>query len=149
MRIHIDRLDDAYHFLARNEAGNEVHMDTGVNDGGSGQGAGPMQMLIMALGGCSGIDIVSILKKQRQQLEGFSIDLDYERAQGEVPALFTRIHVHYELSGELDPEKVRRAVALSLETYCSVARIINRTAPITSSFSVNGTRYEGPHLLPS
>ena len=66
MKITLHRLDDAFHFLATNETGNEVHLDVSPEEGGSGQGAGPMQAVIMALGGCSGIDIVSILKKGRQ-----------------------------------------------------------------------------------
>ena len=142
MKIHLHRLDNAFHFLATNEAGNEIHLDTSPDEGGSGQGAGPMQTVIMALGGCSGIDIVSILQKGRQPIEGFDIDITYERARDQVPALFTTIHVHYLLSGDLDVEKVRRAVDLSLNKYCSVARILQATASITASFSVNGTRYE-------
>ncbi len=142
MKITLHRLDDAFHFLAGNEAGNEVRLDVAPEEGGTGQGAGPMQAVIMALGGCSGIDIVSILKKGRQDLEGFDIEIDYERAEGEVPSLFTHIHAHYLLTGDLDPDKVRRAVDLSLNKYCSVAKILEKTAQITASFSVNGTRYE-------
>ena len=142
MKISIQRLDDAFHFLANNEAGNTVHMDTSPANGGSGQGAGPMQLLVMALGGCSGIDIVDILKKSRQPLEDINIEVEYERAKGQVPALFTNIHVHYQLTGNLDVNKVRRAVTLSLDKYCSVANILEKTAQITASFSVNGTRYE-------
>ena len=141
MKITLHRLDDAFHFLATNETGNEVHLDVSPEEGGSGQGAGPMQAVIMALGGCSGIDIVSILKKGRQDLQGFDVEIDYERAEGEVPALFTRIHAHYTLTGNLDPEKARRAVDLSINKYCSVAKILEKTATITASFSVNGTRY--------
>ena len=142
MTIHLHRLDDAFHFLATNEAGNEVHFDITEEEGGTGQGAGPMQSVIMALGGCSSIDIILILKKQRQDLRDFSIDIDYERATDQVPALFTRIHAHYTLTGDLDPDKVRRAIDLSLNKYCSVAKILEKTVPITASFSVNGTRYE-------
>ena len=141
MRITLHRLDDAFHFLAANEDGNEVHLDVSPEEGGAGQGAGPMQAVIMALGGCSGIDIVSILKKGRQDLQGFDVEIDYERAVGEVPALFTQIHAHYLFTGNLDVEKVRRAVDLSLNKYCSVAKILEKTAQITASFSVNGTQY--------
>lgn len=142
MKINLHRLDDAFHFLATNQAGNEVHLDVAPEEGGTGQGTGPMQILIMALGGCSGIDIVSILKKGRQDLQGFDVEIDYERAQDQTPALFTRIHAHYILTGNLDPDKVRRAVDLSMNKYCSVAKIIEKTAQITASFSVNGTRYK-------
>ncbi len=142
MNIHLHRLDDAFHLLATNEAGNEVHLDITEEEGGSGQGAGPMQSVIMALGGCSSIDIISILKKQRQDLRDFDVDIAYERAKDQVPALFTRIHAHYVLTGDLDPAKVLRAIDLSLNKYCSVAKILEKTVPITASFSINGTRYE-------
>jgi putative redox protein len=141
MRIDIQRLDSRFHFLATNEAGNTVHMDSSPT-GEIAQGAGPMQMLIMGLGGCSGIDIVDILSKSRQQIDDFRMELDYERASGETPALFTRVHAHYLLTGPLDVDKVRRAVELSLRKYCSVAAILEKSVPITYSFSVNGTRYE-------
>lgn len=141
MRISLHRVDDAFHFVASNEAGNEVHIDVPEDEGGTGQGAGPMQMLIMGLGGCSSIDVISILKKQRQPIDGYDVAIDYARADA-TPAVFTTIHLHFMLTGDLDPAKVRRAIALSLEKYCSASRIIGQTATITASFAVNGTRYE-------
>lgn len=137
MRINVKRLEAPYHFVASNEAGNEVYMDNGP------KGAGPMQMLIMALAGCSGIDIVQILDKGRQPVDTFEVELDYDRAKDQVPALFTRIHAHYVFTGDLDAGKVRRAIELSIDKYCSVSKILEKTVPITYSFSVNGTRYEG------
>ena len=142
MRITLHRLDDAFHLLATNEAGNEVHLDVSPAEGGAGQGAGPMQTVIMALGGCSSIDIILILQKARQNIERFDVEIDYERAKDQVPALFTTIHVHYLFTGDLDAGKVRRAVDLSMNKYCSVAKILEKTATITSSFSINGTRYD-------
>ncbi|MDZ4699873.1 MAG: OsmC family protein [Rhodothermales bacterium] len=141
IHIQVERVDDAFHFVGRNDRGNTVHMDTSVEDGGSGQGAGPMQTLLMALGGCSGIDIVAILKKGRQEISSFKVDFDAERAQGEIPSLYTRIHAHFSLEGDLDPEKVRRAIELSLDKYCSVAKTLEKTATITYSFSVNAVDY--------
>ncbi len=140
-KINVERVDDAFHFVGTNERGNKVHMDTGVEEGGHGEGAGPMQLLIMAVGGCSGIDILSILKKGRQQVDTFSVDLTAERAEGEVPSLFTKVHAHYTLEGELDSEKVRRAIALSIEKYCSVSKTLEATAEITYSFTVNNVDY--------
>ncbi len=142
MRITLHRLDDAFHFLANNEAGNTVHFDISEEEGGTDQGVGPMQSVMMALGGCSSIDIISILKKGRQDVQDFDIEIDYERAERQVPSLFTTIHVHYLLTGNLEVEKVRRAVDLSIVKYCSVAKILEKTATITTSFSVNGTRYD-------
>ena len=141
MRIHVRRIDDAYHFVGTNERGNEVHMDTAPEEGGTGQGAGPMQLLIMALGGCSGIDIIQILSKGRQEVESFEVAIDAERAAGEVPSPYKRIHAHYTLSGDLEPEKVRRAIELSLEKYCSVAHTLESHAEITFSYTVNAVDY--------
>lgn len=140
-KINVERVDDAFHFVGTNERGNKVDMDTGVEEGGHGEGAGPMQLLIMAVGGCSGIDILSILKKGRQQVDSFNVDLTAERAEGEVPSLFTKVHAHYTLEGELDSDKVRRAIALSIEKYCSVSKTLEATAEITYSFTVNNVDY--------
>jgi putative redox protein len=142
MNVHLTRTDDVHHFVGRNATGREVHFDTGPREGGAGEGAGPMQTVAMALGACSAIDVVNILGKARQEITGFDIDVDYERATDEIPAVFTRMHVHYALEGDIDVEKARRAVELSITKYCSVSKMLSRTATITHSFSVNGTRYE-------
>ena len=141
MQINVKRVDEAFHFIGTNSRGNEVHMDTGVEQGGSGQGAGPMQLLIIGLGGCSGIDILSILEKGRQQVDSFEVDIDAERAEGEVPSLYKRIHAHFTLAGDLDPDKVKRAIELSLNKYCSVAKTLESSAEITYSYTVNAVDY--------
>ena len=141
MQVSLKRVDDKVHFVGTNASGNSLHLDTGLEEGGSGQGVGPMQAVIMALGGCSGIDIVTILKKQHEDLEGFDVNISYERDQDSTPALFTQIHVNYVFTGKLNPAKVRRAVDLSVNKYCSVARILEKTAPITVSWSINGQSY--------
>lgn len=142
MRVTLDRIDSNYLFRGRNEDGVETHFDTSPDEGGSGKAPGPMQTVAMALGACSGIDVVSILRKGRQEIEAFHVDIDYERARDQTPAVFTSFHVHYSLDGELDPDKVRRAVELSIEKYCSVTEMLRSTATIEYSFSVNGTRYD-------
>jgi putative redox protein len=142
MSVHLTRTDDGHHFVGRNAAGKEVHFDTGAAEGGTGEGAGPMQTVAMALGACSAIDVVNILKKARQNITGFEIDVDYKRATDEIPAVFTDLHVHYVLEGDIDPDRARRAVELSITKYCSVSKMLSKTATITHSFSVNGTRYE-------
>jgi putative redox protein len=139
MRITVQRVEAPFHFVATNAAGIAVHMDTGD----APKGAGPVQMLVMALGGCSGIDIVDILEKGRQRLDTLDMALDYERARDQTPAVITKIHAHYDLTGDLDPDKVRRAIELSLDKYCTVSKMLKKTVALTFSFSVNGTRYEG------
>jgi len=103
--VKLHRLDNKNHFLGINESGNKLHFDTDPPSG-NGQGVGPMQAVAMAIGGCSGIDIVDILRKSRQDLQELDTTIDYER-EG-TPAVFSRIHVHYALGGELNPNKVRR-----------------------------------------
>jgi putative redox protein len=142
MKVKLERLNGPYHFQATNEAGQVVEIDSSVKTGGNGAGPGPMQLVLMGLGGCSGIDIVQILTKARQNVDTFNIELDAERAKDEIPAVFTDIHAHYILTGDLEPEKVRRAIDLSLEKYCSVARMLQKTATISYSFSINGVKYE-------
>jgi putative redox protein len=96
----------------------------------------PMQMLLAAMGGCSGIDVVSVLKKQRQDLRDIKITITGEREKDAVPALYTEVHAHFRLYGNVDPQKAEKAVSLSVEKYCSVARTLEKSARITYSFEV-------------
>lgn len=136
MKIQIQRLNNAVHLRATNEEGATLEMDGSPSVGGEDKGFRPMQMLLAALGGCSTIDIVSILKKQRQPVEDIGITVEGERESGVEPSLFKDIHVHFTLTGNLDEDKVRKAVDLSMEKYCSVAKTLEKTATITYSFSV-------------
>ena len=96
-------------------------MDTSEETGGDNFGARPMQMLLMGLGGCSAIDIVTILKKQRQQIDDFKIEIEGEREQGKEPSLWKNVRIKYFLKGQIEPEKAKRACELSMGKYCSVA----------------------------
>lgn len=124
MRIELKRLDDAFHFEAKNEKGNTLHMDGSESIGGNNKGISPMQLLIAGLGGCSAIDIVMILKKQKQIISSFEISIDAEREQGKEPALWKDATIHFKLAGEIEKEKAERAVQLSMEKYCSVAKTL-------------------------
>ena len=139
MRIELKRLDDAFHFEAVSETGNVAHMDAGENIGGHNKGVRPMQMLIMGLGGCSAIDVVLILKKQKQVIETFEISIDGQREKDKEPALWQTVEVHFKLTGQIDKEKAERAVKLSMEKYCSVSKTLEIAgAKITYKVSVNG-----------
>jgi putative redox protein len=138
MRIELKRLDDAFHFEAMSETGNVAHMDAGENIGGSNKGVRPMQMLLMGLGGCSAIDIVLILKKQKQIIEDFTISIDGEREEGKEPSLWKTVQIHFKLKGQIDIEKAERAVQLSMEKYCSVSKTLEIAgAKINYIVSVN------------
>ena len=121
IHIEVNRVHGDYGFEAKDDNGHTVRLDTSPETGGENFGVRPMQMLLMGLGGCSGIDIISILKKQRQQVEGFSMYIDGEREKGVDPSLWKIINIVLELKGDIDPEKARRACELSIDKYCSVA----------------------------
>jgi putative redox protein len=136
MKIEIQRKDGLYHMQARNDTGNTIEMDGSPAIGGTNQGFRPMQLLLAAVGGCSTIDIVNILNKQKQLVEDIHITVDGEREPNVEPSLFKDIHVHFTLKGDLSDEKVKRAVELSMGKYCSVAKTLEKTAKITYSYSI-------------
>jgi putative redox protein len=138
MKIELKRLDDAFHFEAKSETGNVVHMDAGENIGGHNQGVRPMQMLLMGLGGCSAVDVVLILKKQKQVVDDFEISIDGDREEGVEPSLWKTVVIHFKLKGQIEIAKAERAVQLSIEKYCSVSKTLELAgASITYKVSVN------------
>lgn len=129
----------AYGFTATDDSGKTVTMDTSPEGGGQHYGVRPMQNMLAALGGCSGIDIVSILAKQRQQLESLTIRVDGEREKDKTPALWKKAHMTFEIGGAVQPEKAVYAAKLSVEKYCSVAETLRRAGcTITWEVRVNG-----------
>jgi len=123
-------------FNATTECVKMVVMDV-VPERCAGQaGPTPMETVLGALTACSGMDVSGILMKMRAPLEGLAITAEADRA-AEHPKVFTRIHLRYDVWGAgLQPEQVRRAVALSLDKYCSVAAMLRQTAPITHEIVV-------------
>lgn len=134
--VNLSRLDDAYHFQAVNDSDNTVLTDGSENIGGSNKGMRPMQMLLAAVGSCSAIDVIGILKKQRQGLEDIRVRVDGDRDENEVPSLYRKVHIHYTLKGDLDEAKVARAIDLSVNQYCSVSKMIEKVAEISSSYEI-------------
>ncbi len=107
-----------------------VQLDASPEAGGTGQGARPMELLLIALGGCTGIDVVSILKKMRQELTAYQVKVRGERAP-EHPRAYTRITVEHVIRGRnLNPELVEKAVRLSETKYCSVMATLNKGVPV-------------------
>jgi len=135
-KIELNRLNDAYHFEAINDTGNKVEMDGSPDIGGQNKGIRPMQMLLAAAGGCSAIDVISILKKRKQDLKDIKITVEGEREPNVTPSLYTDIHITFRLFGTIDRDKAEKAVALSLEKYCSVAKTLELKAKITSSIEI-------------
>lgn len=125
-RIELTRMEGDFGFEARDAKGHTARMDSSPETGGGEFGIRPMQMLLMGLGGCSGIDIVSILKKQRQTVEDFRMIIDGEREKGKEPSLWESAHIIFLLKGNIDPDKAKKACELSMEKYCSVAATIRK-----------------------
>lgn len=126
---------DALKFEGTGPSGHTVVMDASKQDGGSDSGPRPTEMVLFGLGGCTGIDAVILLKKMRQPVSGVGISISAQRAE-EDPQRFTDIHITYEITGtDLDESKVKRAVSLSSEKYCSVLHSLN--AKITTSYKIN------------
>jgi putative redox protein len=119
--IHLKQVDNDYQFVTTDEAGMTMTMDIPVDQGGHGNGVRPMQALLSALGGCSGVDIVMILKKQKETIEQFEMVINGERETGKEPALWQTIHLIFKLKGSMSKEKAEKACALSMDKYCSVA----------------------------
>lgn len=136
MEITLNRLNDAVHFEGQNEAGVKMHLDGSPEIGGVKGGVSPMQAVLMAIAGCSGIDVVTLLKKMRQPLDDIQIKVKADRVDA-VPAVFSDIHVHYILKGDMEADKVEKAVSMSMEKYCSVSKMLEKAANITYSWVLN------------
>jgi putative redox protein len=123
-------------FVGESDSGHSVVMDGAPEAGGRDLGVRPMEMLLLGLGGCTAFDVVSILHKSRQKIIDCEAEIEAERAT-EIPKVFTKIHVHFIVSGrDLDPDKVRKAVALSADKYCSASKMLEKAAEITHDFEV-------------
>jgi putative redox protein len=123
-------------FVGESDSGHSVVMDGAPEAGGRNLGIRPMEMLLLGLGGCTAFDVVSILHKSRQKMVDCEVEIEAERAE-EIPKIFTRIHIHFIVSGKgLDENKVAKAVELSADKYCSASRMLEKVAEITHDFEV-------------
>jgi len=119
-------------FVGESESGHQVTLD-GANPG---EGASPMEMILLAVGGCSSIDVVSILEKARQSVTACHVELEGERAES-VPRVFEKIHLNFVVTGKgLAEKQVARAVDLSMEKYCSVSLMLEKAVEITHSYQI-------------
>lgn len=126
---------DGMAMVAESGSGHGFIMDGAPANGGRNAGARPMEVVLMGLGGCTTFDVMSILKKTRQQVTDCVVELQGERADA-VPSVYTSIHVHFKVYGiDLDDAKVERAVKLSAEKYCSASLMLSEgNVEITHSF---------------
>lgn len=137
MKIQLERINDNYHFELKNERGHVVNVDSRPEFGGDNMGASPMELVLMGVAGCSAIDMISILKKQRQEITSFKAEVEGLRVPVGEAKPFKEIDVIFFLEGPINEEKAARAAQLSFEKYCSVAKTVEPTATITYKVVLN------------
>jgi putative redox protein len=127
---------DGVTMVGESPSGHALVMDGPPDFGGRNLGPRPMELLLLGMGGCTEFDVLTILRKARQEVSVCEVELEAERA-AEDPKVFTRIHVHFILSGRnLSAKHVERAIALSAEKYCSASIMLGATAKITHDFEI-------------
>jgi putative redox protein len=134
MRVNVSWLEKSA-FAGRSESNHWIVMDSTFN-GGHGAAPSPMEYVLMGLGGCTGIDIVSILEKMRQEVTGIQMEIEGERAK-EHPGVFVKVRIKYIITGrDLDPGRVRAAIELSDEEYCSIGAMLKKSAEYSYELEV-------------
>jgi putative redox protein len=144
MEVVLKRIDQDFHFEAVGSSAIPVQIDAAEGIGGHNAGARPMELLLMGLGGCTAIDVILILKKQRQIVEDFQIRVSgtREKIEGTEKTPFRTINIQFELKGEVNPTKAIRAIQLSMEKYCSATAQLEPSSVITHSLLINGQKIE-------
>lgn len=123
--------------LGEAESGHAIVMDGPETLGGQNLGVRPMEMLLLGMGGCTTVDVVSTLKKMRESIRDCRVEISAERAE-EHPKVFTKIHLHFIIEGaNLNEKKVAKAVSLSADKYCSASIMLGKTATLTHDFEIN------------
>lgn len=138
MKIQLKRINDDFLFECSNSAGNKIFLDNTSQP--NAQGVSPMESILMAVAGCSGIDVIAILKKQRQTITSFSAEVEGERIQVDEAKPFKKIVVKFFLEGEIESKKALRAAELSFEKYCSVSKTLEPNVEVAYEVFVNGEK---------
>jgi putative redox protein len=127
---------DGVSFDGVSESGHSVVMDGAPESGGKNDGMRPMEMMLLGLGGCTSYDVVTILKKSRQDVKDCSAEITAERAEN-IPKVFTKIHIHFILEGnDLDASVIERTINLSATKYCSASIMLEKSVIITHDFEI-------------
>lgn len=136
MKVTLNRINDNYLFEGKGSSGVPVFIDNKSDE--PSKGATPMELLLMGVGGCSAIDVVSILKKQRQEITSYKMEVEGRRKEVREAKPFEAIHVTIYLEGKIDEAKALRAAQLSFEKYCSVSITLEASVEVTYSIVLNG-----------
>jgi len=123
-------------FIGETESGNKIRMDIAMEKGGGNTGPTPMELVLLALGGCTGLDVISILEKKRAKLEEMEIKIEAEKTENH-PKVFKNIKIEYLFQGkDLKESDLKTAIELSQEKYCSVSAILKKTAELSYSWKI-------------
>jgi len=144
MKVILNRIDQDFHFEAFGSSPIPVQIDAAEGIGGHNAGARPMELLLMGLGGCTAIDVILILKKQRQIVDDFQIRVqgDREKIEGTEKTPFRNINIQFELKGQIDGNKALKAIQMSMDKYCSATAQLEPSSNITHSLVLNGETFE-------
>jgi len=138
MKITLNRVNDNFHFQLKNESGHVVNVDAKPDFGGNDKGASPMELLLMGVAGCSSIDIISILKEQRQKITSFKAEVMGERVKVGEAQPFKDIYLVFSLEGKINKDKAAKAVQSSFDKFCSASKTLEPTATIHYKIILNG-----------
>ena len=138
MKVFLERINNDYLFEVKNKNGHKVLLDNGSKTSGIVEGVSPMELLLMGVEGCSSIDIISILNKQKINPLSLKMEVNGLRNSGEVPSLFYQIDIIIYLEGDINKEMALRAAKLSYDKYCSVSKMLEKTAKINYKVVLNG-----------
>ena len=138
MKVTLDRINDDFLFEGIGAYNVPVLIDNKTND--APKGASPMELVLMAVGSCNAMDIIYVLKKQRQEIQSYKVEVEGERIPGPAATPFKSIHVTVYLEGDIAVEKAKRAAALSFEKYCSVSLTLAGCVTITYQIVLNGNK---------
>lgn len=130
-KLHLTTVEEGRQFVGQSGTGHNVVMD----DAHGNTGAKPIELALLALGGCTAFDVIGILRKMRQRVTGYDIELVAEQCE-EYPTVFTRVTIKHKLQGCIKPETVEKAIHLSETKYCSVSAMISKTAKIQTTFEI-------------
>lgn len=136
MKVELTRKNKAFHFEALDSEGFSIQIDGNPQIGGEGKGTRPMELLLMSIGGCASIDLGLILKKQRQELIDYKVEVEANR-NPDTPKDLREVRLHFHLWGQLDASLIEKAIVLTVEKYCSVILSLNPKVTIDYSYTIN------------
>jgi|SRR5690554_1121974 len=135
MKITLNRKNEFFHFTAQNESGLSLEIDGSPEIGGENKGFRPMELMLSGMASCSTIDLLLILKKQKQLVSDIRIETSGERSSSPAKE-FTNVHLHYILTGEISSDKLERAINLAITKYCSAILSLHPDIKVTSSYEI-------------